>query len=134
MGNANMLKLPNNIPVSMILDTESRYEYPKDNELNITDVKIKAHQIYNKYIKVGSEFEINISGIQRDEIAEIMDSVEVLLNNDDANVTKLFELFNECKLEMVQLLRSALNRFKYEDEFDEIRHELLSVNVIPSTT
>eukprot|EP01084_Bolivina_argentea_P254699 428254_1 len=111
--NCEIIQLADNVPISAIL--ESKY-----NDDKYIDMKTKAHYIYNKYIKVSSEYEINISGIQRDNIALMLDDLDLLLGNNDVLIDDIFKLFEECKMEMIELLRTSFNRFKYYVQFNEI--------------
>ena len=78
-----MIRLPSNIPLSAILEYKSpgacsnSLESPNKQQKKL-ELKIKAHYLYNKYIKVGSEFEINISGMQRDLIANMLDNLDFI--------------------------------------------------------
>eukprot|EP01084_Bolivina_argentea_P102261 183224_1 len=64
-----IIPFPSNIPTSSILE-ETEY-IPDDILVEYSDAivygaKIKAHKLYKKYIKTGSEFEINIGSDQRE--------------------------------------------------------------------
>ena len=115
-----LFDFPSNIPISEII--EEKYD---DNQ-DIKMYKMKAHKLYLKYIRVGSEYEINISGVQRDEIANLLDNLNHLLSNNKITPNALFILFEQCKQEMFQLLQSSLHRFRYEDEFNQIMYQLNS--------
>lgn len=85
----------------------------------------KARMIYEKYMNDGSEYEINISWKLRNKLRETM--VDSTSFDDERVMTKqdLLELFEECKMEMLQLLGYSHDRFKQMDEYQQIRDILL---------
>lgn len=122
----SMIRLPPNIPLSAILEVKApgfnSRESPNRQQKKL-ELKLKAHYLYNKYIKVGSEFEINISGMQRDLIANMLDNLDDLLQNDNIRIDDIFEQFEECKMEMFALLKTSLDRYKYDASFEELVRE-----------
>ena len=85
----------------------------------VRSAKIKAHKLYNKYIAVGSEFEINISSNERNNLRNILSNLESLLSYN-INITDLMKLFESCKNEMIALQSHSLYRFKYTNEYASI--------------
>ena len=105
-----ILKFPSNVPRSEIIESNDMKE---QSVLEIS--KHVARGLYNKYIAIASEFEVNISGIMRDELLDI-----VVLKIDDLTIKDFYTLFEECKNEMIALQISALQRMRYEKEFNDI--------------
>ena len=113
-------EFPANVPKSQIVegtadDIVMIIDSNKDDTF-IDNAKIKAHQLYQKYVKPGSEFEINISFQERNKLSNLLDKLDVLLSCN-VNLTDLLSLFEECKGEMKLLLQWSLTRFKNEGEF-----------------
>ena len=102
------LILPETCPVSEIIHGG-----------NMDNFKTMARELYLRYIKTGSEWEINISYMQRLKYERLMDDDNVWLNDnkDYDDLYKLYVLYDYCIQEMVSLLRSAFSRFKQDDKF-----------------
>ena len=114
----------------------SRSTNPTDNEDDAEDdindekddlfkYKLKAHQIYEKYIKTNSEFEINISSECRTTVTEILDDAYQLLyadnySNHKLGLKDLLMLFEDCKMAMLELMQFSLTRFRNTAEFDKV--------------
>lgn len=118
----DFIKFPANIPQSeiiegkkdeivMIIDTDG------DEDRFISRAKIKAHKLYVKYIKSGSEFEINISSSERNNLSNLLNNLAVLLACN-VNLRDLIFLFDECKEQMKLLLSFSLSRFKDMNDKD----------------
>ena len=88
-------------------------------QINTHSAKINAHKLYIKYIKWGSEFEINIGSIPRLQLKNQLDSLDILLETD-LSINDLILLFEDAKSDQLKLLRHSLNRFRYLDEFDKV--------------
>lgn len=73
------------------------------------------HNIYNIYVKVGCEFEINISFIQRDKLSEMLDNLDTFLEYD-IDLRGLFLLFESSKEEMYKLQLFSFQRYNSEKE------------------
>ena len=73
---------------------------------DILDCKLIAWKLYNKYIRAGSEFEINIGSLLRRELTMLLnDEFEWIHRNTDYNNSnKLLSLFIDCNREMMKLL------------------------------
>ena len=80
-------------------------------------VKNIAYKLYIKYLKSGSEFEINISAMAREEFEDMMDNYLewIMLNQSSMD---LLDLFQETKLEMLMLLDYSYLRFIKSEEFE----------------
>eukprot|EP01083_Nonionella_stella_P213742 770614_1 len=63
-NNVQRVEFADNIPISEIIEAKENVnkEY---NNIFLAHAKIKAHKLYNKYVKYGAEFEINISSVER---------------------------------------------------------------------
>eukprot|EP01084_Bolivina_argentea_P041032 75716_1 len=109
------VELAVSVPISKII--EEKEDIPQDFEDKcMYNVKIKAHKIYNKYVKVGSEFEINISAEQRNEMKNILDNLNQLMNYN-VKYNDMYLIFEESKKEMLILLNSSLMRLKRRPEY-----------------
>ena len=70
-----LINFPKNIPQSEIIEPEE--QIPIDlasdhDDVIIYDAKIKARKLYEKYIKPGSEFEINICSEEREKLCNLL--------------------------------------------------------------
>ena len=119
------LCLPSLIPTSSAMDPNR--ESRSSNIDSIADLKIKAHKIYNKYIKIGCEFEINVSFRLRNECKYKLENLENLLGDDTITIQNLFDLYDRVKKEMIKLLQWSLIRFKAQPQFDKINSIFASV-------
>ena len=80
----------------------------------MSDLKIMAYLLYEKYVKVGSEFEINISSVDRNKMIAVFHDLDVCLNEESVTICDILMLFNKGRREMKKLLLSSLWRFKSE--------------------
>jgi len=131
-------ELADNIPQSTIVYDEN------------DDLETKAFKLYQKYIKVGSEFEINIASSIRAQLAQrfepsigfqrrisrniqrrISNSITVKMDNmvksnTDSNnnqaVNDLLTIFDDSSMEMVRLLQFSLSRFKTKPEWIKVQN------------
>ena len=108
-----LIRFPVSIPMSSILE-----EKQSDDEVH--DLKIKAHHVYRKYVMVGGELEINISWECRKSVIEILDDLELLISTDAVTLKDLFNIFNDCKFEMWNLMLGSFSRYKSKLKFDEL--------------
>eukprot|EP01084_Bolivina_argentea_P203939 348231_1 len=111
-----------NIPQSAIIISDQLVTNDKkcastDKQLYIT--KIKAHKLYNKYIKLNSEFEINISSKMRKRLRNVLEDEKKLIAYD-IDLYGLIKLFEKPKYEMYQFLNTSYLRFKTQPEFEQI--------------
>ena len=115
-----LIDLPDNIPTSQILLNSDG------------DFKTKAYDMYCKYIRIGSQYEINISGEDRNEIANVLDNKQALMMNKDERLKKqIFELFDESRMTMRYLMLSSFERFKREKQYDQVMQNLISISNEP---
>ena len=90
--------------------------------VQLLTVKNIAYKLYMKYVKTGSEFEVNISAMARDQFEEMMDNyIEWIML--DQSIMDLLDLFQEIKLEMLMLLGFSYGRFIKSEEFELLLHE-----------
>eukprot|EP01084_Bolivina_argentea_P161792 281604_1 len=105
-----LIEFAENVPSSLIV--ESKWAFGFNDKLH--NPKIKAYKIYQKYIKIGSEFQINISSNQRKKVTKILNNYHLLLENNDIDINDLICIFNDCKQQVGTLLNHSLTRFKDE--------------------
>ena len=101
-----LIQFPDTVPISHII---TKY----DTDPNITDpyIKIKyiASELYNKYVRIGSEYEININYHSRNKLINLIHDNNSFLNRD-VNDTQLLYLFDDCIKETLLLLGYSLSR------------------------
>ena len=88
---------------------------------NKSALKMHANIIYTKYIKNGSEFEINISGPLKNRFDSIINNNEFDINNN-SNYIELFDTFYAIKKEMHKMMSSSFDRFKTTDDYRKMYH------------
>eukprot|EP01084_Bolivina_argentea_P144089 252893_1 len=91
-----------NVPESQIVqETGSSMKFDMKNLnkqiLILADAKMKAHELYNKYIAEGSKFEINISDTMRSKLKNILEDKNNLINKINVKLADLVKLFEESK-------------------------------------
>ena len=117
----HLIVFPSNIPQSEIIECKEEFTIQAESEMDRDDIfinnaKIKSHKLYNKYIKSGSEFEVNIPSEERYKLSNMLDKLDLLLSYN-MNLVDLLLLFEECKQEMKVLQTFSLSRFKNHTEF-----------------
>eukprot|EP01084_Bolivina_argentea_P247490 414049_1 len=81
----------------------------------ISKLKTVCFLLYDRYISVGSELEINISFDVRNNLAKLLDDATEFIQNDhEMNKRKLFYLFDDAIKEQMRLMMSSFSRFKKE--------------------
>ena len=137
--------LPNDLSIDITdgleygIDIEQEKDYnlnndtkeKSDSDLFLYNAKIAAFQLYDKYIKHGSKFEINIPWSIRQEMESKIDNEQKLINDTECSIRDLILIFDNAKAEMYQLLNFSLARFKSSDSFHVIM-QLIAKNS-PST-
>ena len=111
------ITFPDYVPLSEILEEK---QINNDDEDIMKKCKFAAHKIYNKYIEIGSEYEINISHQQREPLTSILCNLQTLNNLNNINLNDLCLLFEESKNEMVLLLIFSMKRFMNHSNFKQI--------------
>ena len=132
----NIFRFPENIPMTGVLETvhtKSEEQEIKEcgdedvddvvdlhSELILNNAKLMAFEIYERFIKEGSEFEINISSLQRKPLINLLDDLENLMKID-ITIVNLFLLFEDAKYEMWHLMQFSLQRFQGESDFKQVQ-------------
>ena len=81
------------IPQSLFLEnirnisSEQNGEDTQTTDELLRHAKLVAFKLYEKYIKIGSELEINISSLLRQELKNILSNEEHLMNKININFT-----------------------------------------------
>ena len=78
-------------------------------------------QLYQKYIKTGCDYEINISFDEKNKFDNLMKNKENWLKTNKLSVDELFILFDGCIWEMVKLMNDSFKRFTSTKEFNKIK-------------
>ena len=85
-------------------------QYKGNNEMSdIVKLKYMVYDLYVKYVKIGSPFEINISYRVRNALVRLIDNRDAWINIH-IDVDKLQNIFNACDAEISKLLRYSMNR------------------------
>ena len=126
----DLTELHPNIPLSEIIEKKEiniralkiANNASSDNidEKFLYDAKIKAYNLYNKYVRVGSEYEINVAAKLRMKLINIYDNFDNLMNLN-ISLKDIFLSFEGSKKEMFVLLRFSLTRWKKEASFNKIK-------------
>ena len=104
----NRIQFPSNVPISEMLSGKD------------INVKMITKKIYEKYVKNGSIYEINISFVLRNRFAQIVESQQ--MNNDnDWDWNQLMHVLDKCNHANKTLLMYSLTRFKQSEDFEEVR-------------
>ena len=123
LSKCTMLDIAADIPNSALVNQEqiTQRSSKEDNaaELELTIWRAKAHELYRKYIKVGSEHEINLAGSERSYFSDKMDDIDDFMNSD-ISIDDLLILFESTKKAMRILLVFSLNRWKRRPSFNQL--------------
>ena len=122
---------PSNIPTSIIIETDDKIDTLQRNSELI--IKSKAFKLYQKYIARDSAFEINVSGLMRDQLIDFLDNQREL-NRMEMTMEQLLCVFDEVKGEMYHLLSISLNRFSDDRDYIQIVNLLQKSKIIGHTT
>eukprot|EP00486_Rosalina_sp_Unknown_P009744 CAMPEP_0201594954 /NCGR_PEP_ID=MMETSP0190_2-20130828/192110_1 /ASSEMBLY_ACC=CAM_ASM_000263 /TAXON_ID=37353 /ORGANISM="Rosalina sp." /LENGTH=264 /DNA_ID=CAMNT_0048054761 /DNA_START=751 /DNA_END=1545 /DNA_ORIENTATION=+ len=113
-----------NVPKSIIVEAQSSLKSDVGvDEKTLHDVKKKAHLLYEKYIKIGSEFEINIGAGMRKGLIDILDNREELMNGEHGRNLRLSDIlmmFENPKKEMKMLLQYSFTRMKSTTRYKKV--------------
>jgi len=105
-------------------------DYMKENMINDKQQRIQrykemAYALFDKYVRTGSEYEINVSYTVRMKYMTLMASRDMWMNGtQDIDETELFRLFEDCYDEMLRLMSQSFTRFKRTEKFDKVREVL----------
>eukprot|EP01084_Bolivina_argentea_P125652 222597_1 len=102
-----------NVPQSNILEHQPSL---KNEDTILNDAKVKAQKLYDKYVRTGSEFEINLPSWMRKKITNKLGDNYVQLTD----LSDLLILFQKAKVEMKKYLGYSYTRFKQQKEFQQI--------------
>merc|ERR1711902_52147 len=86
-----------------------------------SNAKVKANQLYQKYIDDDAEFVINISGKMRDRLSDSIGDLDALLANDSIDLDTLYTIFESSVQEMITLQTISFERFKQSKPFDAVK-------------
>ena len=116
-----MQSMPN-VPTSEILEKMCSLSTSRItvDQKTLRDVKKKAHLLYNKYIKCGSPFEVNVDYATRTALRNKLDDRETLLRDETLRLTDLIQMFDAVKMTMKRLLSSSFGRMKTSLEWSTI--------------
>merc|ERR1712217_315865 len=78
----------------------------------LLDIKKKAHALYNKYIKTGSPFEVNIGYAMRLSLREKLEDKKKLEEDATLGLAQLIELFDGVKRDMRRYMVHSFVRLK----------------------
>eukprot|EP01083_Nonionella_stella_P086417 240106_1 len=92
-----------------------------------------AFELHNKYIKNGSEFEINVSYQQRTEVSDVLADYGLLVQYN-MSLVDLYKLFTESVSEMYTLLTFSLSRFRSEESFTQVVASLKDARSLSSNS
>eukprot|EP01083_Nonionella_stella_P172208 590232_1 len=116
-SNANVstvLALPAVCPKSAIV-------YQLDDSGHASEYKRVALRLYQKYIRIGAEWEINIDYQNRNRYKKMFGNEETWNSTDEYDaidgLLKLYTLFDPCIDSMMSLMSSAFNRFKNSKQY-----------------
>jgi len=113
------IKLPNNLPFSSIVygayysdNNEQEKEKAFMQNVVLREWAIDViRKLYDKYIVVGTELELNLSGRVRARCFKTLDAV------DDLNKTELYHIFDKCMESVMKLMQDSYARFQTTKEF-----------------
>ncbi len=116
------------VPKSIIVCPKEEEDNSKSKDLKL---KKSAHKLYEKYIKVGSEFELNIISKLRNRFIASMDNFEQF-EKKKMTEEDFFDLFTPIINEMYSLQGYSFIRFVTSQEFSTVR-ELLAGDLSSKT-
>ena len=91
-----LFDFPSNIPKSAIVVNKEALPKDFDGDEFLYLAKMKARQIFVKYVKLYSEYEINISYDQRQALSDICDNGEMFIKYN-LKKREVFLLFEDVK-------------------------------------
>ena len=125
--NASKITLPKTVPQSTIVFAE--YDNDNDDSGNNKDskngdwikcTKIKCYLLYCKYLRVGSEYELNIGWKTRQNLSQLLDNKEKWMANETIDEKTLLLIFNSSAREMINLINGSFTRFKSNPKFKKL--------------
>merc|ERR1712228_190425 len=118
-----LIDFPSNVPISEIIEQKEEMKEDaneSDDDGFMVGAKLKARKLFEKYIKIGSKFEINISSHNRGALYHVLDNEDGLMSLN-MNCSDLLLLLEPSKNEMSALLGYSLTRFRFSDEFESVK-------------
>ena len=126
-------QFPKNIPLSSIIP-QTKHKKTNKNEAEteediVSIYKECALKLFNKYIKTGAQFEINISFVDRERLYNLLNDLN-RLKELNMNTRDLLLLFEPSKRTMQKLLGFSLTRFKKKKEFHNVEQALTQSDMV----
>mmetsp|Transcript_18264 Transcript_18264/g.29063 ORF Transcript_18264/g.29063 Transcript_18264/m.29063 type:complete len:200 (+) Transcript_18264:3-602(+) len=111
-----LVLLPETLPKSAIV-----YGDAGGND-RLQNCKIKVHQLYMKYVVVGSDFELNLPGETRARYDRYMREYDKWMRNTRYDkVHKLLLIFDPLMEQMMSLLLDSFRRFRTTEEYKKLK-------------
>merc|ERR1712129_356830 len=114
------IEFPPNVPKSSIVYEDD----VKFNGNKFEDrVKHKIYRLYAKYVRVGADFEINISFRSRQALAQMMEAYEEWMNANkyqDLDTVFLMHIFDKTIVQMLNLMQSSFTRFQSTKQYAKL--------------
>ena len=135
----NLVKFPSVVPQSEIIEQEEEILNDYGGDERLLFAKMKAHKIYEKYIRIGSEFEINISSKERRKINKVVSNLELFLRSEKWEFVDLMDIYEVSKNEMWSLLNYSLKRLRSDDNqielsaLTDVRDVTVNLSLFPTT-
>eukprot|EP01084_Bolivina_argentea_P019859 36925_1 len=132
-------RIPSNISNSELIDLPNDDTFPKSSivykpnhkpssvRLHIKDYKIIARELYKKYIRVESEYEINIDGFRRRWYKKLFENETEWLKNKKYNdYQRLCSVFNACVEQMTTLITASFVTWRNSAEYKRIKAQIIN--------
>jgi len=119
LGERDVFTLPDKCPQSDIVFVGER------------TLKAMAREMYLKYIREGSDWEINLNSRSRRRYTALFENGEAWEGNVEyEDAAKLYGVFDDCLREMTGLIRAAYSRFKQTNQFKVLQNKSKSIQTI----
>ena len=119
IGEEIYAQFPDCVPKSDIVYTNDIEHEMEDKSKLVVSFRKKAYGLYYKYVKVGSEFEINISYRMRMTLDSLMKDYEKWMSDDNyINEMDMVKMWDDPMTALIKLLNSSKHRFRYESNAD----------------
>eukprot|EP01084_Bolivina_argentea_P021643 40209_1 len=129
-------QFPECVPQSFIVFKSNADKYGASKEEVLREYKMKAHHLFEKYIYNGHGeclYEININYNMRKRLIHLMRNKEEWICEGSNNVSfdELYTLFDDCILEMYDLMCHSFARFKKTQEFAKLDRKIFCKSSFP---
>lgn len=105
--------LPSTVPESEIVFGNLGLDHENvTNSDKIDCCKRVGTRLYKKYIANGSEYEINISSLMRDDLTNLMNDENSWLTSININENDLYSMFDASRSEIYKLMYFSFFRMK----------------------